>query len=116
MMTTTYYNEAAFFDAWQKGVRIAGPLYFGDGTAANVDRAKSKYDLAPDYDAVESALGTLSSGEAVFLAAMYSFYNDNAGGKMLAQLDAPGLAGISAHLDEPRCRVIADLLVSYAGW
>lgn len=78
--------------------------------------AKSKYDLAPDYDAVQSAIGTLSSGEAVFLAAMYSFYNDDAGGKMLAQVDAAGLAGISAHLDEPRLRVIADLLVSYAGW
>lgn len=115
-MTTTYYNEEAFFEAWLKGVRIAGPLYFGDGTAANVDRAKSKYDLAPDYDAVESALGVLSSGEAVFLAAMYSFFNDHAGGKMLAELDAGGLAGISAHLDEHRCRVIADLLVSYAGW
>ena len=115
-MSTAYYNEEAFFEAWRKGVRIAGALYFGDGHAGNVETAESKYDLAPNYDAVVSALGTLSSGEAVFLAAMYSFYNDNAGGKMLAQLDAPGLAGISAHLDEARCRVIADLLVSYAGW
>lgn len=115
-MTTTYYDEAAFFEAWRKGVQIAGPLYFGDGTAANVDQAKSKYNLAPDYDEVVGAIGTLSSGEAVFLAAMYSFYNDDAGAKMLAQLDAPGLAGISAHLDEPRRRVIADLLVSYSGW
>lgn len=115
-MTTTYYDEAAFFKAWHEGVRLAGPLYFGAGTAANVDAATSKYDLAPDYDEVVSAIGTLSSGEAVFLAAMYSFYNDDAGGKMLAQLDAPGLAGISAHLDEPRRRILADLLVSYAGW
>lgn len=115
-MTTTYYDESAFFDAWRKGVRLAGPRFFGDRTAANVDTAKSKYDLVPDYDEVTAALGVLSSGEAVFLAAMYSFYNDDAGGKMLAQLDAPGLAGISAHLDEARTRVIADLLVSYAGW
>ncbi|MCF6391172.1 MULTISPECIES: hypothetical protein [Mycobacteriaceae] len=56
-MSTVYYNEEAFFDAWRKGVRIAGPLYFGDGHAANVETAKSKYDLAPDYDAVVSALG-----------------------------------------------------------
>lgn len=115
-MPTAYCDESAFFEAWRKGVRLAGPLYFGDGTAANVDAAKSKYDLVPDCDEVTGAIGVLSSGEAVFLAAMYSFYNDNAGGKMLAQLDAQGLAGISAHLDEARRWVIAELVVSYAGW
>lgn len=115
-MTTTYYDGAAFFEAWRAGVRLAGPRYFGDGTLAAVDAATTKQDLAPNYDEVMNGLGVLSSGEAVFLAAMYSFYNDEAGGKMLAQVDAAGLAGISAHLDEPRIRVIADLLVSYAGW
>ena len=115
-MTTTYYNETAFFAAWHKAVRLAGPLYFGDGTAENVETAKSKYDLPPDYDEVTGALGVLSSGEAVFLAALYSFFNADAGGKMLASLGANGLGDIAAHLDEARCRVIADLLVSYAGW
>lgn len=61
-------------------------------------------------------MGWLSSGEAVFLAAMYSFYNSRAGGEMLASLGVTAPGDIAASLDASRRHVIADLLVSYAGW
>lgn len=115
-MTTGFYNEDAFFDAWRGGVRLAGPRYFGKGTAEAVNYATRKWDLEPDYELVTSALGVLSSGEAIFLAAMYSFYNSDDGGKMLAQLGVTAPGDIAAALDEPRRRVIAALLIAYAGW
>jgi hypothetical protein len=113
---TAHYDERAFFDAWLRGVEIAGHQWFGDGTVAAAANATSKGALSPRYDDIAEAIGWLSSGEAVFLAAMYTFYNADTGGKMLRQLRVNGLADLSAKLDEPRLRVIAALLVSYAGW
>lgn len=110
---STFYSELAFLEAWKRGVEIAGWQFFGTGQPV---AATSKYDLAPSYDMIERAMSYLSSGEAVFLAAMYSFYNSDAGGKWLTQLGVNGLGAVSASLDEKRCKVIADLLFSYAGW
>jgi hypothetical protein len=65
---------------------------------------------------ITEAMGWLSSGEAMLLAAMVSFYNSNPGDQMLRERDAEGLSDIAASLDEPRRRVLADLLISYPGW
>lgn len=107
-----FHDEEAFLQAWLRGVEIAGTHWFCDNGAA----VTSKWDRRPDFDLIQSSLGVLSSGEAAFLAAMYSFYNPDEGGKMLAQLGLNGPGALSAVLDEPRRRVIADLAVSYAGW
>lgn len=115
-MTTSYYSETAFVDAWARGVKLAGPQFFANGTGIAPGNSISKFDLAPDFDMIESAMGYLSSGEAVFLAAMYSFYNADTGGRWLSDLGAGGLGDVSARIDEPRRRVLADLLVAYAGW
>jgi hypothetical protein len=110
-----FYNEQAFFDAWRRGVTIAGTRWFGDGETAP-QTAASKWDLPPRVDDIAASIGVLSSGEAMFLAAMVSFYNSDPGAKMLRDLEGCGLSDISACLDQPRRRVIADLLVAYAGW
>lgn len=114
-MSAPFYNEQAFFEAWQRGVAIAGHHWFGDGQMAP-DNATSKWDLAPRVDDIFASIGVLSSGEAMFLAAMVSFYNSDPGGQMLRDLGATGLSDISASLDEQRRSVLADLLVSYPGW
>ena len=62
------------------------------------------------------ALGVLSSGEAVFLAALVSFYDSDTGGDMLKDVGGAGLSDIAARLHEQRRRVIADLVVTYPGW
>lgn len=115
-MAITYYSDAAFFDAWKRGIALAGPQWFGTGAESSLAAARSKHQLAPRYDDIVEALGWLSSGEAAFLVALYSFYNSHAAGKMFDQIGVRGLAHLSSRLDEPRCRVLADLLVSYAGW
>ena len=44
-----HFAEAphAFFEAWIRGVEIAGPEWFGDGTPEGLQRATSKWDLRP---------------------------------------------------------------------
>lgn len=116
-MSSEHYSEAAFYDAWCRGVTVAGGRWFGDGQAAWT--AATKWDLVPRVDDIEASIGVLSSGEAVFLAAMTAFYNDTIGGRLLQVAvgsEVVGLADIAAALDEPRRRIIAALLVSYAGW
>jgi hypothetical protein len=110
-----FYNEQAVFDAWRRGVAIAGPRWFGDGNTSP-QSASSKWNLAPRVDDIAASIGVLSSGEATFLAAMVSFYNSDPGSKMLRDLEGCSLNDVAACLDEPRRRVIADLLNSYAGW
>src|SRR3546814_6520157 len=53
----------AFFEAWKRGVEIAGPEWFGDGTREGLNQAKSKWDLRPNMLRLNDALGVLSSGE-----------------------------------------------------
>jgi hypothetical protein len=112
---SAFYSEEAFFDAWRRAVALAGSRWFGDGKTAP-ENAGTKWDLAPRVEDITEAMGWLSSGEAMLLAAMVSLYNSNPGGQMLRERDAEGLSDIAASLDEPRRRVLADLLISYPGW
>lgn len=105
----------AFFEAWKRGVEIAGPQWFGDGVPAGLNRARSKWHLCPDLQRIRDALGVLSSGERLFLAALCSFYNAREGGALLGHCDFHGLADLGG-LDLQRRRVIADLLLNYDGW
>ncbi|WP_427121933.1 hypothetical protein [Pseudomonas aeruginosa] len=73
----------AFFEAWKRGVDIAGAEWFGDGTREGLQRATTKWDLRPKLLMLNDALGVLSSGQRMFLSAMVSFYNAREGGAML---------------------------------
>ncbi|MCE0872559.1 hypothetical protein [Pseudomonas monteilii] len=105
----------AFFEAWTRGVEIAGPEWFGDGTRECLSRARDKWDLKPAVQRIEKSLGVLSSGERMFLAAMVSFYNERKGGALLKRCGFHGLADFSG-LDLQRRKVIADLVLYYSGW
>lgn len=113
-MSTAFYDEDAFFEAWKTGVGLAGASYFGvNRTPAT---ARNKWDLEPRVDIINDDLSVLSSGEAVFIAALVSFYDSESGSEMLKLVGVRGLSDVSARLDEARRQVLADLLVSYAGW
>lgn len=105
----------AFFRAWKRGVELAGPALFGKGTRENFERALSKWDLCPNMDAIIDAIGVMSSGEKVFLAAMVSFYNAEEGGALLRRVGVYGFADLGG-LDLERRRIIADLMMNYTGW
>jgi hypothetical protein len=105
----------AFFEAWKRGVRIAGHEWFGDGTRDGLQHAKTKWDLRPKLMMLNDALGVLSSGQRMFLSAMVSFYNSREGGAMLKRCGFEGLADLGG-LDLERRKVIADLSLHYTGW
>src|SRR3990167_5576229 len=44
-----HFNNApaAFLQAWKRGVQIAGAEWFGDGTRAGMQQAKTKWELRP---------------------------------------------------------------------
>lgn len=114
-MATAFHSEASFLEAWELGVELAGSRFFGNALPPVVrGTAATKWDLEPNHDAIERAMGVLSSGEALFLAAMYSFYNASGAQAMYGRALVPG--EIAAALDEKRRRVIADLTISYTGW
>lgn len=105
----------AFLQAWKRGVQLAGPQWFGDGTPEGLNLARDKWDLCPDVSRISKAIGVLSAGERMFLAAMVSFYNERKGGAFLKRCEFHGLADFGG-LDLQRRKVIADLLLNYSGW
>jgi hypothetical protein len=104
-----------FFQAWKRGVELVGPELFGDGTPQGLDAAVCKWDLRPNLADINQAIGPLSSGEKVFLAAMTSFYNAEKGGTLLKRVGVHGLADLGG-LDLERRKVIATLILNYHGW
>lgn len=118
-MVPAMNNEARFLKAWARGIKLTNrPHVFGDGT--DPDQSRTKWDLRPVYERVVDALDTMSSTERILLAAMYSFYNDATGARLLQRAcggeDPIGLATIAAALDEERRAVISELLMTYRGW
>jgi hypothetical protein len=105
----------AFFQAWKRGAQIAGHEWFGDGTCEGLQRAIEKWDLRPNLLRLNDALGVLSGGQRMFLAAMVSFYNSREGGAMLRRCQFQGLSDFGG-LDLERRKVLADLLLNYSGW
>ena len=92
-----------------------GVEWFGDGTHEGLQRAKSRWELRPNVQRLNDALGVLSGGQLMFLAAMVSFYNSDEGGAMLNRCQFKGLADLGG-LDLDRRKAIADLLLHYHGW
>ena len=71
--------------------------------------------MCPNLEVIDQAIGVMSSGERVFLAAMVSFYNAEIGGALLKRVGVHGLSDIGG-LDLERRQVIAALILNYTGW
>lgn len=108
-------RPARFLAAWKRGVLIAGAHYF-HVKADSVEAATDKWQLKPNQEAIENALGVVSDGQGAFLAAMYSFFNPDKGQELLADVGRPNICDLAGRLDNERAEVIAELFLSYAGW
>lgn len=104
-----------FFHTWKKAVLLDGPRYFGIERRSDINMTRSKWDLCPDVPLIESAIGAMSHGEQVFIAALVSFYNDETGGRLLQRVDVRGLADFGL-LDPQRRTLLARLVIHYSGW
>jgi hypothetical protein len=105
----------AFFHAWKRGVALAGTRHFGDGTHANLEQATTVWDLRPKVQLIEQAIGPMSPAEKVFMAALVSFYDAEAGGKLFKRIGFRGLSDLGG-LDLKRRSVVAALIMNYNGW
>jgi len=104
-----------FFQAWKRGVAIAGHTWFGNGTQEGLSSAVCIWDLCPRMADIDDHLDVMSRGERLFLAAMVSFYNAHDSVPLLKRCDFEGLADLG-RLDLERRKVIADLILNYHGW
>ena len=92
-------------------MEIAGRQYF-----RNPGYFISYQSAPPNITEIKKSIETLPAGQAIFLAALVSFYNGETGGKLLRSLQAAGLSDIAARLGHDQRQVLADLLVAYTGW
>lgn len=114
-------SEELFLQAWkeaiEEGAKLAGPRFaqlFGPKT---LDTAQSKWDLRPLLTKVKGAMGVYSTGEKMYLAAMYSFFNWDDGQELLAKYCDPGnIAQILTRLEHPQRVAILKLAMTWPGW
>lgn len=106
---------SAFFQAWKQGVALAGSHLFGIGGRADLEHATEKWDLCPKLEMIDHAIGVMSSGEKVFLAALVGFYNADEGGRLFKRVGVQGLSDLGG-LDLKRRTIIAALILNYNGW
>ena len=99
----------SLFEAWKRGVEIAGPEWFGDSTreGAGLEPGQAKWDLRPNMPWFNDALGVLGARTDI-LSAMVSFCCQRAksGGAMLKRCYFHGLSDFDG-LDLQRRKVIA---------
>ncbi|GAT10195.1 hypothetical protein H7I77_04580 [Mycolicibacterium novocastrense] len=107
--------ERPFSEAWLRGVALFHD-YAGIFDHSGKPTPESYRAWPPDVVSIKKHIDELSSSDAVFIAAMVSFFNGDAGGKLLRGLGASGLSDIAASLNKERRQILADLLVSYPGW
>ncbi len=77
-------SDALFIDAWKKGIKKVGAEFFSI-KASSLDAAKKKWQLEPDYEFIQNAMGGYSHGQQVLLAMMYSF-SDPEDGQLMVRL------------------------------
>lgn len=108
-------HDAQFLSAWQAGIEIAGSSLFGC-QAPNPNAATHWHQLTPKLDAMRKAIPNRCQGDAVFIAAMASFFNAEEGQKLLNKAGAHAFGNLLTLLDDRRRAVIADLFHNFRSW
>ena len=109
-------RRALFLQAWKEATALAGAKYFGDGSEDGPDIASNKNDLRPNLERIRKVLRSCSPAEGLFLAELYSFYNDFVARELLKDFVAIDLGTLASELDLKRRQVLAQLFVNYSGW
>lgn len=109
-----------FFDTWKKAVKMAGGGLFTNhrdhACPSSIEEATDKWQLIPDYEAINKYFGVASTGEALFVAVLYSFYNSKESEKMLQDQGFHGLGDIANRLEHEQIEIVTDLIRYHTGW
>lgn len=108
-------QDSAFLDYWKKGVKKTGVAWF-DLRVDAVDKAVDKNQLRPNRERIEEHLFAINNGTAVFLLAMYSFFNSAVAQEMLIRLGCPNIGDIVGKIDSESREIVSGLCRHYAGW
>lgn len=107
--------EASFLDVWRDGVQIAGAGLFGCQVAHPREAAHWR-QLTPKLDVMRRELPNRGQVDAVFAAALASFFNPEEGQKLMARAGCHGFGGLAVLLDARRRSLLACLLANFRGW
>ena len=109
-----------FLAAWKKAVIFAGERLFTHhrdySAPTSIDEATDKWQLIPNYEVIETYLKTASTGEALFVAVLYSFYNGDDGCAMYQDLGYHGLGDIAYRLEYEQLQIVTELMRYHTGW
>lgn|SRR5690606_29832361 len=104
----TQSAEQSFLNAWRAAARLIGAECFkNDPDSPDIT---SKWDLEPVFDMFKARLGTASSGERLFMLAVYQFYNSK------TFKERPSLNELAYSLDAEHLSTLVRLMASYRGW
>lgn len=109
-----------FLVAWKKAVNLAGGRLFTHhrdySAPTSVDQATDKWQLIPNYEVIKDYLKAASTGEALFIAVLYSFYNGDDGWEMYQDLGYRGLGDIAYRLEYEQLQIVTELMRYHTGW
>ncbi len=107
--------EERFLRAWKDGVELAGEALFGC-QARTPREACHWHQLTPKLDVIRRALPNRSQADAVFIAAMASFYNAEEGQRLLRKAGCEAFGNLANFLDRHQRAILAVLMIEYQGW
>ncbi|SAL83448.1 hypothetical protein AWB68_06910 [Caballeronia choica] len=93
---------------------LSGPVYFGDGTREAVEKVKDSGRSRP-MERSFSTPSVFSAAASAPSVPLYSFYNKDDSVLLWEKAGIRGFADLSG-LDLVRRKLIAELLLNYAGW
>lgn len=108
-------SEDLFVLAWKKGIQKVGTECFNI-KASSLDSAKKKWQLEPNYEFIQTAIGGYSHGKQVLLGLMYSFFDAEYGQKLLEKAQTPNFIQARSILDKESLEMISQLWLYHTGW
>lgn len=109
-----------FLVAWKKAVKLAGAHLFTNHhdypAVDRVDDAINKWQLIPNYEVIQKYMGYASTGERLFIAVLYSFYNSDDGAEFCEELGYRGIGDIANRLELDQLKIITELMCNHTSW
>ena len=105
-----------FLAAWIRAVEIIGPEHFECNGINSFKEATDRDQIRPNNDAIEERINVCSVGEAVFIGAVMSFYNDKWGAGICDAFGHHGVGGAANRLDLDELEIVMELMSSHTGW
>jgi len=113
--TKTTKNNQFFMEAWIAAVKMIGFSFF-HGPVNSPEEASHWRRLSPDLTLLRKSVANRCQQDAVFAAAVISFYNAEEGQKLLNKTGCHAFGSLASLLNEKQRLIVATLFNNYTGW